>query len=701
MDVMALVMRLKEEGAAQVRAALTSMRAGLKTTEKDAKQLTNAMDGLSQHARTLAGSLAAVAGGAATLRAIDTYAMMNNQLKLATTSTDGFVKAQADVIRIAQATNQPVEAVAQLYGRVSRAATALGLSQEQVAKLTETVGQALIVSGADAGTAAGALTQLGQALAAGVVRAEEFNSIMDGAPALIQGVEKSLGLLPGALRKMSIEGKLSSQVFGQAILNATTISEQFGQMVPTLSQQMVGLRNQFVLMAGRIAETTGVTTKLGEAIQAVKQNLASLIAIVASAVTAFVVYRGALLGAAVASAVLTSAQTVAAFLSLTRAVRSLADASVLLSLATGGWAKLAATIAAIVIGYAAYAKIQNVIEEATKKATNAITQQANALRYLGKVNASVHGVLSRPLPDTTTKPVVDTIALLVELASVTALTATQTDTLRSAEAQLVTQLAAGNIGLEQRVKLSKQLAAVQSAVGDQLALGLGGGPSAQMGVTRSPMNQPGMVGAINPAVIGQVRATTEAMGRVLDDAVTATMKTIQESMAGKIAGTFADAIAAGMQAAVATRSIGEGFRAFTAVLLSGIGDMLVKFGTQALLMSKLMASFYAKLPTNPAAAAGIALAMIAVGGALKGAATLASGGGVGGGGMAAPFSSFGGGSGGITRLPGVTFGPTASATAGSLTAAAPVNVTIIGPNDPSAQRQMQELIANAQRRGNI
>jgi hypothetical protein len=32
-------------------------------------------------------------------------------------------------------------------------------------------------------------------------------------------------------------------------------------------------------------------------------------------------------------------------------------------------------------------------------------------------------------------------------------------------------------------------------------------------------------------------------------------------------------------------------------------------------------------------------------------------------------------------------------------AANPVNVTIIGPNDPTAQRQMQELIQNANRRG--
>jgi tape measure domain-containing protein len=687
MDVMALVMRLKEEGAAQVRAALTSMRAGLKRTEKDAKQLTNAMDGLSQHARTLAGSLAAVAGGAATLRAIDTYAMMNNQLKLATTSTEGFVKAQADVIRIAQATNQPVEAVAQLYGRVSRAAAALGLSQEQVAKLTETVGQALIVSGADAGAAAGALTQLGQALAAGVVRAEEFNSIMDGAPALIQGVEKSLGLLPGALRKMSIEGKLSSQVFGQAILNATTISEQFGQMVPTLSQQMVGLRNQFVLMAGRIAETTGATTKLGEAIQAVKQNLASLIAIVASAVTAFVVYRGALLGAAVASAVLTSAQTVAAFLSLARAVRSVADAGALLNAAGGGWLKLAGVIAGAAASAGVYLATQRALNKALGETTAATTGQTTATTQQSlAIKAAA----------------VDNIGLLVELASVTALTAAQTDTLRGAEAQLVAQLSAGNIGLEQRVKLSKQLAAVQSAVGDQLALGLGGGPTARMGVTSSPMGRPAMVGAINPAVIGQVQAQMAAVAAATEQAAVDTIQRLQQSFAGGVVSTFADALAAGFQAAIASGKIGEGFKAFGAVMLSGLGEMLQNFGKRALLANQLILKLMASMGSmNPVAGIAASLALIALGGALKGAAQSAFGGGGGGGNMAAVSGFSGGGGGGTARLPGLTFGPTASATAGSLTAAAPVNVTIIGPNDPTAQRQMQELIANAQRRGNV
>jgi hypothetical protein len=212
---------------------------------------------------------------------------------------------------------------------------------------------------------------------------------------------------------------------------------------------------------------------------------------------------------------------------------------------------------------------------------------------------------------------------------------------------------------------------------------------------------PGAVTAIAPSVLAQVQGQMDNMGAAIQSAAASTLERIRQSLAADIMRTFADAIAAGMQAAVANRSIGAGFQAFGAVLLAGIGDMLVKFGTQALLMSKLMAAFYEALPTNPVKAAGVALAMIAVGGALKGAATLVAGGGGGGASNQMSVGAIGGGAGGTTRLPGLTFGPTASATAGQLRAMAPVNVTIIGPNDPSAQRQMQELIANAQRRGNV
>jgi hypothetical protein len=148
-------------------------------------------------------------------------------------------------------------------------------------------------------------------------------------------------------------------------------------------------------------------------------------------------------------------------------------------------------------------------------------------------------------------------------------------------------------------------------------------------------------------------------------------------------------------------NIGDAFKALGQTILAGLGDMLIQLGTSLLPVAALLAKVRAALLSlNPAAMVAAAVGLIAIGGMMKGAASRLTPTGAG-----APVTSGGfgytgmGGGGGIT-LPGVTYLPTAAGGMGSrVMAANPVNVTIIGPNDPTAQRQMQELIQNANRRG--
>lgn len=173
------------------------------------------------------------------------------------------------------------------------------------------------------------------------------------------------------------------------------------------------------------------------------------------------------------------------------------------------------------------------------------------------------------------------------------------------------------------------------------------------------------------------------------------------TMAAQMAETLLNGIAGAFEGLVARGgSIKSFFSSITQMLLSGLGDMLVKFGTYAVMTSKLMAKLYASIPTNPIAGIGIGLAMIALGSALKGAASriFTPGGGGGGGAPAAIVGGMSGG-GGVLTLPGLTYAPTAAGSAATIQQVQPMNVTIIGPNDPSAQRQMQELMRNAKRRG--
>jgi hypothetical protein len=226
-----------------------------------------------------------------------------------------------------------------------------------------------------------------------------------------------------------------------------------------------------------------------------------------------------------------------------------------------------------------------------------------------------------------------------------------------------------------------------------------------MGATASTQTQarvvPPQVTAIDPTTMAKVRAQMDAVAVETERMAAETTQRLQQSFAGGVVMTFADALAAGFEAAIATGKISEGFKAFGSVLLSGLGGMLQQFGTAALLANKLMIKLMTSMATmNPVAGIAASIALIALGGVLKGAARSAFGGGPPPASMTAPAMGGGAGGGNIT-MPTAFYGPTSAGSANTIERINPISVTIIGPNDPTAQRQMQELLRNAQRRGNV
>jgi hypothetical protein len=160
-----------------------------------------------------------------------------------------------------------------------------------------------------------------------------------------------------------------------------------------------------------------------------------------------------------------------------------------------------------------------------------------------------------------------------------------------------------------------------------------------------------------------------------------------------------DSFAAGIEAAIATGSITQGFKTLTKTMLSGLGSMLIQFGSSLIPIGALMEKVrIALLTLSPQGLVAAGIGMIAIGAAMKGAASAAFGGGAATGAGSA-FSAPSMGVTGAMTLPTLSYGPTAAGSSATIAAMAPMNVTIVGPNDPAAQRQMQELMRNAQRRG--
>src|SRR5690606_30692047 len=137
-----------------------------------------------------------------------------NSLKVAGLSGQELTRVYDRLFASAQRNAAPVESLVELYSRASLVQKELGVSTEELIDFTDRVALALRVSGKSAQESSGALLQLSQALGSGIVRAEEFNSLLEGALPIAQAAAAGLSEAGGSvamLRQLGLAGGPSSE----------------------------------------------------------------------------------------------------------------------------------------------------------------------------------------------------------------------------------------------------------------------------------------------------------------------------------------------------------------------------------------------------------------------------------------------------------------------------------------------------------
>lgn len=220
--------------------------------------------------RTMGRLGGALAGGAALKGAqalIDTATRIDNALKVAGVSGAELTTVYDALFKSAQANAAPMEALVQLYGRASLVQKELGISTSELLKFTDNVAVALRVSGKSAAESSGALLQLSQALGSGVVRAEEFNSMLEGALPIVQAAARGIDEAGGSvakLRHLVVEGKVSSTAFFRGFqAGAVTLKDQVAGSTYTVAQGFVRLQNVAIDAAKRLNTVTGASDQAG------------------------------------------------------------------------------------------------------------------------------------------------------------------------------------------------------------------------------------------------------------------------------------------------------------------------------------------------------------------------------------------------------------------------------------------------------
>ncbi|WP_434278978.1 tape measure protein [Acinetobacter sp. CE-15] len=266
-----LIIEISSEQAARNARALDRE---LQSIERTGNYATTSMNSMSVAARQLAGYLAGVVTVGTAISKMDTYTGLQNRLKLVTNDQKALNQAMQDTFGIAQKTAASWDSTAMVYQRFADNAQRLGITMKTTAELTETVSKAISISGGSAASAEAALMQFGQALASGVLRGEEFNSIAEQAPGLLKAIAQGMGVNIGQLRSMAGEGKITGDALVSALTNAkTSVDELFGKTDFTIAQSFTQLSNAVTKFVGEAGKGSGAASAISSSLSSLANNL--------------------------------------------------------------------------------------------------------------------------------------------------------------------------------------------------------------------------------------------------------------------------------------------------------------------------------------------------------------------------------------------------------------------------------------------
>lgn len=248
--------------------------AASRETQRALADLTGQLNSAKASAVGLAGAFAGVYATGHLISLADEWSSVNARLKQASQSSDDFKESQRALMEISQQTGTAFSDNANLFARSSASMREYGYSSEDVLKVTEAISTGLKLSGASASEASSVITQFSQALAQGVLRGEEFNSVNENGDRVIRALASGMGVARKDLKAMADQGQLTADKVVPALISQLgSLRDEYGAMPQTVASATTKIENAFLAWVGGANEATGATSALTGALNAISDNI--------------------------------------------------------------------------------------------------------------------------------------------------------------------------------------------------------------------------------------------------------------------------------------------------------------------------------------------------------------------------------------------------------------------------------------------
>lgn len=277
---------------AEVNQLLNLGAIDVETYERKVEQLNSELEQTDSKASAAAGGLGkigSVLAGFASLSfaksmldTADAMQSINAQVRQVVSSESEYLAIQRQLLDVANNTRASLESTANLYVSTSRALKDYGYTQQEILTFTEATNNAMAIGGVQAQQQAAALMQLSQALGSGVLQGDEFKSIAEAAPILLDTIAEYMGKSRAEIKKLGSEGQLTADVIFKAISGASEkFGEQAAKMPMTMGQALTVFSNNWQSMVSKLLNDSGAMSGIAAVIKLIADNLNLVVPIVA------------------------------------------------------------------------------------------------------------------------------------------------------------------------------------------------------------------------------------------------------------------------------------------------------------------------------------------------------------------------------------------------------------------------------------
>lgn len=248
----------------------------------------SAADGLWQKMKGIAATVGGMIGLKQALGTSDQLTQTNARLNNALIKFDdgGSIKElEAKVMASAQRSRAYYMDTAAAVAKLGTNARDAFTNMDEVIAFSELVNKSFVIGGAGAQEQSAAMLQLTQAMASGVLRGEELNSIFENAPGIIQSIAKYLDVPIGQIRTMASEGQITADIVKNAMFEAADdIENKFSNMPKTWGQIWTGMKNKALFIFAPILNKLNQIANSSK-FEAVSNGVIGALAAIASVAT--------------------------------------------------------------------------------------------------------------------------------------------------------------------------------------------------------------------------------------------------------------------------------------------------------------------------------------------------------------------------------------------------------------------------------